>query len=467
MEKEAGLVEDKYCDPATKPAEKTRDCNKHQCPAKWWTGPWQHCSASCGQRGIRKRTVICVRSLHRDQQIALLDEDCDIALRPLDSEPCPHKRPCHGQRETWAASQWSDVCSDEPCNFQSRHVYCSQPDGRCKEEEKPTSRRPCANLTCGVWVVGNWSQCSTTCGDGIRKRNVTCRGGLQCHQATEPPQTEKCHNEPCADSNEDSNFIPVNEPPPKKTGHKHRHGHESKSNPKKSSRPRFVAKDIIQIPIVELETNEEDEEEEQQTDNEIGPPVLQKEPALIPYVFEDDDDDDTEQGGSRYAWKVSVWTKCSCRCDGGSRKREAVCLDNVSKHVVVEELCDAYRRPVTLETCNTEPCLDWIISEWSQCSTTCGGGVQIRHVKCVNLTSQSSATGCSLEMKPNHRQPCNLDPCPESKAAFSECRDKMENGLCKSLRHMCGTWYFKEKCCITCTRKNRSPRRQRPQHHHS
>lgn len=51
-----------------------------------------------------------------------------------------------------------------------------------------------------------------------------------------------------------------------------------------------------------------------------------------------------------------------------------------------------------------------------QCSTTCGGGVQIRHVKCVNLTSQGPATGCSVELKPNHRQPCNLDPCPESKA---------------------------------------------------
>ncbi|GFW17562.1 a disintegrin and metalloproteinase with thrombospondin motifs 7 [Trichonephila clavipes] len=355
-------------------------------------------------------------------------------------------------------------------------------------------------------------QCSTTCGDGIRKRNVTCRGGKQCHQATEPPKTEKCHNDPCVAHNEDSNYIPVDEPLPKKTGHKHRHGHDQKPNPKKSSRPRFVAKDIIQIPMVELETKEHnDEVDDLEINNEIEPPKIQKEPALIPYVFEEDDEEDTDQDGSRYSWKVSVWTKCSSRCDGGSRKRDAVCLDTVSKHVVVEELCDAYKRPTTLETCNTEPCLDWVISEWSQCSakcdegemhrevtcpkthhcnpntkpeekascslrpcidwvdgswsqcsTTCGGGVQIRHVKCVNLTSQGPATGCSLELKPNHRQPCNLDPCLENKAAFSECRDKMENGMCKSMRHMCGTWYFKEKCCITCTRKRRP---KRPSHH--
>ncbi|KAG8200338.1 hypothetical protein JTE90_028520 [Oedothorax gibbosus] len=501
VEKEAGLVDEKYCDPTTKPPEKTRDCNKHQCPAKWWAGPWQHCSSSCGSRGVRKRTVICVRSLSRDQQIALLDGDCEPHLRPPDSEPCAHTRPCHGER-TWAASQWSDVCSEDPCNFQSRHVYCSQ-EGMCKEDDKPLSRRPCANLTCGVWVVGNWSQCSTSCGEGIRRRNVTCRGGTQCHQATEPPAEEKCHNPiPCA--NEDSNFIVVDGSAPKKTGHKHRHGHESpKASPKKSARPRFVAKDVIQIPVVELEAKDAN------MSNEVEPPKIQKEPALIPYVFEDDGDN-TEYGGGRYAWKVSVWTKCSSRCDGGSRKRDAVCLDTVSKHVVVEELCDAYRRPATLEACNTEPCLDWVISEWSQCSakcnegemhrdvncpkshhcnpntrpeeratcilrpctdwvegpwsqcsTTCGGGVQIRHVKCVNLTSQGPATGCSVELKPNHRQPCNLDPCPESKAAFSECRDKMENGLCKTLRHMCDTWYFKEKCCLTCNRKSR-PRRPHP-----
>ncbi|XP_054711057.1 A disintegrin and metalloproteinase with thrombospondin motifs 7-like [Uloborus diversus] len=513
VEKEAGLVEDKYCDASIKPAEKTRPCNKHQCPAKWWAGPWQHCSVSCGQNGIRKRTVICVRSLNRDQQIALLDEDCEALVRPADTEPCPHKKPCHGELDSWTASQWSDVCSMDPCNFQSRHVYCSHPDGHCKEEEKPMARRPCANVTCGVWVVGNWSECSTSCGKGMKKRNVTCRGGTPCHQATEPLTIEECQNQACPQPDEKSNFISEDEVMPKKHGHKHRHGHDQKSNPKKSSRPRFVAKDIIQIPIIELESKESTEEEDSTMDNEIEPPQIRKEPELIPYIFGDDDnyeDDDSENSNNKYSWKVSVWTKCSSRCDGGSRKRDAVCLDTVSKHVVVEELCDPFRRPITLEACNTEPCLDWIISEWSQCSakcgegemhrdvncpkryhcnpdtkpeeratcflkpcidwvdgpwshcsTTCGGGVQIRHVKCVNMTSQSPATGCSLELKPNHRQPCNLDPCPDSKLAFSECRDKMESSLCKSLRHMCETGYFKEKCCRTCTKRNR-PKRPHP-----
>ncbi|KFM82617.1 A disintegrin and metalloproteinase with thrombospondin motifs 7, partial [Stegodyphus mimosarum] len=127
--------------------------------------------------------------------------------------------------------------------------------------------------------------------------------------------------------------------------------------------------------------------EDSEIDNEIGPPIIRKEPALIPYVFDDDDDDDDDEndpegGGNKYAWKVGVWSKCSSRCDGGSRKREAVCLDTVSKHVVVEELCDPYRRPDTLEACNTEPCLDWIISEWSECSAKCNEGEMHREVTC-------------------------------------------------------------------------------------
>lgn len=92
-------------------------------------------------------------------------------------------------------------------------------------------------------------QCSSTCGAGLRKRNVTCRGGTQCHKATEPPATESCSSGPCPAPEEDSNNIPIDESVPKKPAHKHRHGHDTKP-PKKSSRPRFVAKGTFHIHII-------------------------------------------------------------------------------------------------------------------------------------------------------------------------------------------------------------------------
>ena len=35
LEREAGLVEDKYCDRATKPNDRGRPCNEHMCPARY------------------------------------------------------------------------------------------------------------------------------------------------------------------------------------------------------------------------------------------------------------------------------------------------------------------------------------------------------------------------------------------------------------------------------------------------
>lgn len=77
--------------------------------------------------------------------------------------------------------------------------------------------------------------------------------------------------------------------------------------------------DIIPIPLVEIEDQEEEKEDgSTQLDNELVPQKITKEPALIPYVFEDDgedyDEDDEEEGGNKYSWKVSVWSKVEFCC---------------------------------------------------------------------------------------------------------------------------------------------------------
>lgn len=538
LEMEAGLVEEKYCDPVKRPADATKVCNKHQCPAKWWAGPWQHCSVTCGSTGTRRRTVICVRSLGPDEQIALPDEDCDSSERPSDVEPCHHKQPCLGDAK-WDAGQWSDVCKEDPCNYQSRHVYCNHPSGKCDDKTKPSSRRQCGNITCGFWMVGNWSPCSTSCGTGLKTRNVTCQGGVVCHKATQPPSTSDCYLKPCEMSVERSpetdtekttifptdpeeNIIPQEGKYSKKKliVHKHRHHHyihdKQKSDDKvisskKLSRPRMISKDVIPIPMYEIDDprlfnstpGPHPDDDEDWLINEVESEEdsirkIRKEPAVIPYVFEEDEPV-PEPDGHKYDWKVSDWSKCSERCDGGTRTREVMCLDMVTKHMVFHDLCDPYKKPETVESCNLEPCLEWIVSEWSicsktcgegkmtrevhcpklnmcnpqskpvdtascflkacvdwiegpwsQCSVTCGGGVQIRHIKCVNLTTQGPTSGCDLDRKPRHRQPCNTDECPVNNSAFSQCHDKIESSMCKSLRHMCTTRYFKVKCCSTC-----------------
>lgn len=108
MEKEAGLVEDKYCEEEERPEDISRACNIHACPAWWWSGPWQPCSITCGVLGMRRRTVICVRSFGPSEQMALLDSACDTSAKPHETEPCPNLRPCPRLLD-WSVGPWSQV----------------------------------------------------------------------------------------------------------------------------------------------------------------------------------------------------------------------------------------------------------------------------------------------------------------------------------------------------------------------
>ena len=75
---------------------------------RWWAGPWQHCSVSCGDNGIHHRTVMCVRSHGQSEQQALDDYECGAQDKPASIEPCHHKDPCPDE-SYWEAMQWSDV----------------------------------------------------------------------------------------------------------------------------------------------------------------------------------------------------------------------------------------------------------------------------------------------------------------------------------------------------------------------
>ena len=58
---------------------------------------------------------------------------------------------------------WNRKCGTDPCEVQRRPVYCLLPGGAgCDPESKPVGFRQCSNITCGHWVVGDWSQVNIT-----------------------------------------------------------------------------------------------------------------------------------------------------------------------------------------------------------------------------------------------------------------------------------------------------------------
>ncbi|XP_042884223.1 A disintegrin and metalloproteinase with thrombospondin motifs 7-like [Penaeus japonicus] len=203
MEKEAGLVEDRYCQDQPRPEDRSRECNIHACPAWWWSGRWQPCSITCGNdRGTRRRTVICVRSFGPTEQMALMDSDCDLGDKPHETEVCPELPPCPKMVD-WSVGPWSQSCSLDPCEFEQREVVCVAPEGKCDPLTRPAERRQCGNITCGHWDVGDWSKCSADCGEGVQFRRVTCLGGLACREKDEPKSVRECEGD-CLEPEEET-----------------------------------------------------------------------------------------------------------------------------------------------------------------------------------------------------------------------------------------------------------------------
>ncbi|KAF0293558.1 A disintegrin and metalloproteinase with thrombospondin motifs 7 [Amphibalanus amphitrite] len=141
MEDEAGRVEDIYCK-SEKPPDRVQACNEHDCPARWWTGPWSPCPAECGLTGNRTRSVHCVRS-GKGVTTALSNDECDPGERPGDQEAC-RKEPADC---LWKTGPWREKCSGGDSCRRTRLVWCPVPDG-CGAARKPSSSHSCSAARC-------------------------------------------------------------------------------------------------------------------------------------------------------------------------------------------------------------------------------------------------------------------------------------------------------------------------------
>ncbi|XP_072310345.1 A disintegrin and metalloproteinase with thrombospondin motifs 8-like isoform X2 [Eucyclogobius newberryi] len=77
----------------------------------------------------------------------------------------------------WVLGEWSECSKSCGSGWSRRTVECRDNagflSGPC-EEPKPVDIKACGDLPCPMWHMGPWSSCSRTCGQGERRRTVVC-----------------------------------------------------------------------------------------------------------------------------------------------------------------------------------------------------------------------------------------------------------------------------------------------------
>ncbi|KAG8436791.1 hypothetical protein GDO86_007755 [Hymenochirus boettgeri] len=132
-----------------------------------------------------------------------------------------------------------------------------------------------------------------------------------------------------------------------------------------------------------------------------------------------------------YRWKVSAYSPCSSTCNSGISSTYALCIRYDGREVD-ESHCDPTTRPEpTQEFCSGRECMPrWESSGWSECSRSCGQGVQVRSVRCWKMLApgldssvyDEQCDGAQLP-RPPQRKVCKNKPCgPQWELSeWSEC----------------------------------------------
>uniref|UniRef100_A0AAR2JEP4 Peptidase M12B domain-containing protein n=1 Tax=Pygocentrus nattereri TaxID=42514 RepID=A0AAR2JEP4_PYGNA len=347
-------LDDRFCD-SSKP-ESVQACQQQEC-ASWQVGPWGQCTTTCGP-GYQIRAVKCVVGSYGS---VMDDTECNAATRPTDTQDCeisqcpvthpvsPETKvaPHPGHKTQWRFGSWTQCSATCGKGMRMRYVSCRDnqggvaEDSACAHLPKPPAREVCSVGACGQWKALEWTQCSVSCGQGKATRQVLCVNFSDQDQVVD---MSECDPDDRPATEQECNMAQCPSVP--------------------SSEPRRRVS-----PIGRADRNR----------------------------------------GHPHQWRTGPWGACSSTCAGGFQRRVVVCQD---ENGYPANNCDESIQPIEQRSCESGPCPQWVYGSWSECSKPCGGGIKTRLVACQRPNGERfNDLSCEILDKPPDREQCNTQSC--------------------------------------------------------
>ncbi|XP_045216235.2 ADAMTS-like protein 1 isoform X1 [Mercenaria mercenaria] len=354
------IVDDSLCIEAPHVQTERRICNVKPCPQRWELGDYGECSATCGG-GQMSRNVKCIQEYAQGPTILNLPD-----------------------------------------------FMCSQP--------VPDRVSPCNTIDCpGQWFVGNWSECSVTCGLGVRARLPLCQkirneklvnvSRSECDITLKPDTEMTCNMTSCPEpmiKSRNIKFYQLSELSKVKLIV----GMEAKVVPETNI--------ILKCPHVGLDRQKITWFKNGLKFRRSKRARVSKSGALrIRNALPGRDDAIYNCLVGGLEANVSISFGSSFDILQARVYREKFLTGKASKEysllnktVLYTDPVDRVRKPLTL-----------ISTDWSRCSVTCGGGLQSRNLSCELITSDyyevlpKEVCFKASSRKPSMIQSCNTNPC--------------------------------------------------------
>ncbi|XP_072046339.1 thrombospondin type-1 domain-containing protein 7A-like [Amphiura filiformis] len=429
------LLLDDVCNATSKPPN-MGDCRvpcPSECVVSDWSA-WGTCSKTCGKKGgvqIRTRKILA----YADPSVSTCLPEDEL----IQSRPCNLHISC--QSYMWQVGAWGSCTSNrtavcgEGMGTQTRELTCEKDTGVIAENELcdstsiPSTNQSCdipCPVDCKLSPLGDWSECSATCGDNAYKTRtqrvlqLSAHGGVVCPDtATEDgiiTQTAPCSNlQPCYtyqwNAGNWSQCEVLGDVCGK--GLQSRDVHCGR-NDYAIVLPGYCLRQLLSNPPA---THQQcflpcPGDCQLSAWSQLGPcgndcgitshhgycrmrtrhlisvdPNTENPSQICPQISSEDLKDYTpcDDASHTYQWQVGEWNSCILEngydCGHGNQSRSVLCLRSDGQQVPIQFCSTLGNSEVSQQPCEIlcpEECFVSEWGDWSPCTESCGQGLQVR-----------------------------------------------------------------------------------------